>query len=104
MTTATQSTADIAKARLFGAGGLRDEYTHIATRGRMSDSESVEWRALDLGHRMSMLLLAGVDGDLVALADRDWRELPATERDAIKREVRAAKAAFSRLVALSGRW
>ncbi len=99
-----QNTAETAKARLFGAGGLRDEYVQLATRGRMSDSESAEWRKLDLGHKMAMLLLAGVDGDLVALADRDWRELPKVERDAIKAEVRAAKLAFSRVVALSGRW
>ena len=101
---AAQSSAAIAKARLFGPAGLRDEYIQLATRGRMSDSESAEWRKLDLGHKMAMLLLAGVDGDLVALADRDWRELPKVERDAIKAEVRAAKLAFSRVVALSGRW
>ena len=53
---------------------------------------------------MAMLLLAGVDGDLADLATRDWRELPGPEREAIKSEVRAAKAAFSRLVSLSGRW
>jgi hypothetical protein len=83
---------------------LRDEYTNLATGGRVSDSESREWAALDTGHKMSMLLLAGVDGDLVELSNRDWRELPAPERDTIKREVRSAKAAFSRLMALSGRW
>lgn len=37
---------------------------------------------------------AGVDGDLADLATRDWRELPGPEREAIKSEVRAAKAAF----------
>lgn len=101
---AAQNTAALAKERLFGQGGLRDEFTKLATGGRMSDSESAEWRKLDLGHKMAMLLLAGVDGDLVTLADRDWRELPKVERDAIKAEVRAAKLAFSRVVALSGRW
>ena len=101
---AAQSTAALAKERLFGVGGLRDEFTKLATGGRTSDSESREWSALDAGHRMAMLLLAGVDGDLGELAQRDWRELPPLEREAIKYEVRAAKAAFSRLMALSGRW
>ena len=101
---AAQSSAAIAKARLFGPAGLRDEYIQLATGGRMSDSESLEWAKLDTGHKMAMLLLAGVDGDLVDLTKRDWRELPGPERDAIKREVRAAKNAFSRVVALSGRW
>ena len=98
------NTAATAKARLFGPGGLRDEYTQLATRGRQSDSESREWSGLSVGHRMAMLLLAGVDGDLADLATRDWRELPGPEREAIKSEVRAAKAAFSRMVSLSGRW
>ena len=101
---AAQNTAALAKERLFGQGGLRDEFAKLATGGRMSDSESIEWAKLDLGHRMAMMLLAGVDGDLGELAQRAWRELPPTEREAIKAEVRAAKAAFSRLMALSGRW
>lgn len=104
MSGAAQNTAALARERLFGPGGLRDEYTKLATGGRVSDSESREWAGLETGHKMAMLLLAGVDGELVELASRDWRELPAPERDTIKREVRSAKAAFSRLMALSGRW
>lgn len=101
---AAENSAAVAKARLFGPGGLRDEYTKLATGGRVSDSESREWAALDPCHRMAMLLLAGVDGELTDLAQRAWLELPTPEREAIKVEVRAAKAAFSRLMALSSRW
>lgn len=104
MTRPTNNTAAIAKQRLFGPGGLRDEYTQLATGGRVSDSESREWLGLDPAHRMVLLLLAGVDGDLVALANREWREMPPPEKEALKREVRGVKSAFSRLLALSGRW
>ena len=85
------------------AGGRKDLRVNRCGK-TVADSESLEWAKLDTGHKMAMLLLAGVDGDLVDLTKRDWRELPGPERDAIKREVRAAKNAFSRVVALSGRW
>ena len=104
MSGATQNTTALARERLFGPGGLRDEYTKLATGGRVSDSESREWAGLETGHKMAMLLLAGIDGDLVELSGRAWRELPVTEREIIKVEVRSAKAAFSRLMALSSRW
>ena len=50
------------------------------------------------------MLLAGVDGDLGALAQRHWRELPEPERVALKAEARFARREFSRLHALTGRW
>lgn len=90
------------KAQLFGP--LRDEFVKRATRGRVSDAEALEWARLDQGHRMAMLLLAGIDGDLSALSLRAWRELPEPERQAIKAQVRQAKRAFSAVAALSGRW
>ena len=90
------------KARLFGP--LRDEFVQRATRGRVSDAEALEWRRLDQGHRMALLLLAGIDGDLSVLSLREWRELPEPERQAIKDQVRHAKRAFAAVAALSGRW
>lgn len=88
--------------RLFGQ--LRDEYVKLASNGIFQDAESLEWGRLSHWHRMALLLLAGVDGDLVALAKRRWRELPELERIAVKSEARLARDAFGRLYALAGRW
>lgn len=90
-----------AKAKLLR---LRDEFVARDTGGRHQTAESQEWARLDVGHRMAMLLLAGIDGDLQELAQRDWREMPHPEQQAIRCEIRAAKKAFSGLMALAGRW
>lgn len=95
-------TVEACKARLFGP--LRDEFVKRATRGRLSHAEDAEWSRMDQGLRMAMLLLAGVDGDLVALSHRAWRELPEPERQAIKAQIRHAKRSLSAVSALSGRW
>ena len=83
---------------------LQDEFVQRATKGRYSDAESLEWARLSHEHRMALMLLGGVDGDLVALANRDWRELPDPEREAIKAEARRARKVYGALFALSGRW
>jgi len=92
--------------RLFGVGNgsLRDEFVKAATKRQWSDAESREWARLSETHRMALMLLAGVDGDLGALAQRHWRELPEPERMALKAEARFARREFSRLHALTGRW
>lgn len=93
-------------ARLFGVGNgsLRDEFVQMASQKRWSDAESREWGHMAETHRMALMLLAGVDGDLGALAQRHWRELPEPERMALKAEARFARREFSRLHALTGRW
>jgi hypothetical protein len=83
---------------------LRDEFVRRASHQRWSDAESREWAQLEHGLRMSLLLLAGVDGELAELSHRDWRELPEAERTAIKREARAARRGFEALHALTGLW
>lgn len=83
---------------------LRDEFVQRASKQRWSDAESREWARLEHGLRMSLLLLAGVDGELTDLSHRDWRELPEAERMAIKREARAARQGFQALHALTGLW
>lgn len=92
--------------RLFGVGNgsLRDEFVTISSQKRWSDAESREWARLSETHRMALMLLAGVDGDINALAQRTWRELPEPERLALKAEARFARTEFSRLHALTGRW
>lgn len=92
--------------RLFGVGNgsLRDEFVKAASKKQWSDAESREWARLTETHRMALMLLAGVDGDLGVLAQRHWRELPEPERIALKAEARFARREFSRLHALTGRW
>ena len=96
------ATVEGCKAYLFGA--LRNEFVQRASGGRESDAESLEWTRLEQGHKMALLLLAGIDGDLAALSHRAWRELPEPERQAIKSEARAMKKSFGAVSALSGRW
>lgn len=84
---------------------LGNEALSRATKGRWSDAESREWNTMDLGPRVCLLILAGVGDDfgaLSALADRDWREMPPPERDAIKQQVRAMRAAMSKVSNLAG--
>jgi hypothetical protein len=92
--------------RLFGVGNgsLRDEFVKIASQKRWSDAESREWARMAETHRMVLILLAGLDGDLGALAQRGWRELPEPERERVKAEARFARREFARLHALTGRW
>jgi len=46
-------------------------------------------------------MLAGVDGDVDILADRDWRELNPVEERAVKSAIRQMKNAMSGIVALA---
>lgn len=82
----------------------RDEALQRASNQRWSNAESKEWAALSREHRMSLHLLAGIDGDLPTLALREWRELPGPERAAIKAEVRAMRDAMKGVFSLSGNW
>lgn len=65
------------------------------------DAENSEWHALPVRIRMALLLLCGVDGDLDALANRDFQAMPPPERQAIKTEVRLAKKYFAGTRALA---
>lgn len=85
---------------------LQNEALSRASRGRWSDVEAREWGNMDLGHRVCLLILAGV-GDsfdtLSALAQRDWREMPPPERDAIKLQVRSMREGMAKVFSLAGR-
>jgi hypothetical protein len=82
---------------------LQDEACHRASSGRLSTAESREWTAMPVHFRMAMILLAGLDGEIEDLAQRDWREMPPPERDAIRRQIRALRAALSQVPALAMR-
>lgn len=86
---------------------LQNEALKRSTHGRWSDAESREWKSMDLGLRVCLLILAGVGDsleDLSALADREWREMPPPERDAIKCQVRGIRATMGKVFSLAGSW
>lgn len=82
---------------------LRKEFRKKSGHGYI-DAENSEWHALPVRIRMALLLLCGVDGDIDALANRDFQSMPPPERQAIKTEVRLAKRHFERVRALGSVW
>lgn len=82
---------------------LRDELLQKASGGVWMDGESREWARVSHEHRMMVMMLAGISGDLDALAARAWREFTPAERAAVKGEMRAAKRTFSAVAALCSR-
>ncbi|WP_284336738.1 hypothetical protein [Comamonas sp. NoAH] len=82
---------------------LRDRLLQKASAGRWHDAESKEWSHIGHEQRVMLMMLAGIDGDLDALAARAWREFTPPERAAIKSEIRAARRTFSRVAALCSR-
>lgn len=60
-----------------------------------------EWGLLHSSHRLALLLLAGVDGDISQLAQRAWRELPNAERLAIASAARTLKRSLAPLHCLT---
>lgn len=82
---------------------LREKYRRQSGQGYIQ-AENQEWFALPEDLRMAILLLARIDGDLQALAHRDWRETPPPERAAIKAVSRSVKRHCGRLVALASLW
>lgn len=81
----------------------RDALLAKASAGVWFDGEGREWSGISHEQRMMLMLLAGIGGDLEALAVRAWREFTPPERAAIKTEVRAAKRTFSNVAALCSR-
>lgn len=81
----------------------RDGLLRKASLGMWFDGESREWARIGHEHRMMVMMLAGISGDLDVLASRAWREFTPAERDAVKSEMRAAKRTFSAVAALCSR-
>lgn len=82
---------------------LRNGLLQKASGGVWMDGESREWARVSHEHRMMVMMLAGISGDLDALAARAWREFTPAERAAVKGEMRAAKRTFSAVAALCSR-
>lgn len=71
---------------------LREIADHIRAdiAGRVPVSASAcEWARLNLSHRMAVLLLCGMDGELSVLARRSWQEFTPVEKSAITVELRS---------------
>lgn len=81
----------------------RDELLRKASAGVWFDGESREWARVSHEHRVMVMMLAGIDGDLETLAHRAWREFTPAERDAVKSQMRLAKRTFSAVAALCSR-
>ena len=81
----------------------RDELLRRASLGMWVDGESREWAHVGHEHRVMVMMLAGIDGNLEALATRAWREFTPAERDAVKCQMRLAKRTFSSVAALCSR-
>ena len=82
---------------------LRDEFVAIASRGRYSSAAALEWARLRSEHRMALLMLAGVEGDLGDLAVRAWLEIAEPERMQIRTAARNLQEDVRPLAALVGR-
>jgi hypothetical protein len=81
---------------------LRDEAAVRAAGEKPTTSlESIEWKKMHIYTRSCLLLFAGVDGDLEALASRDWHELPQPERVQIVLGIRSLRSELLGLVALA---
>ena len=72
-------------------------------RERYGCERSREWARLIPEHRMVLLILAGLDGDLGALARRAWSEFTPGERVAVQVGLRALTLSMSQCVALNVR-
>lgn len=83
---------------------LRDEIVAKQSRGRLPCARSAEWSALPVELRMAYMMVAGIDGDLSALAVRAWPEFTPPEREAIRSTLRGFAQAARASVALVSRW
>lgn len=89
------------RARLLA---IRDEIINAKSRGRSPCARSAEWAALPAEVRMAYMMVAGIDGDLSALARKAWREFTPPEREALRSTVRMFDKAARSSVALASRW
>lgn len=82
---------------------LRDAANEIRAnieKQRYACARSREWAVMVPEHRMALLMLAGVDGDLGGLARKAWQEYTPGERVALQVAIRAMAASLDAAVAL----
>lgn len=61
---------------------------------------SIEWGNMPAAHRMAVLLLGGMDGDLGQLSRRAWPEFAPPEQDCIAVALRSLHASIGNCYAL----
>lgn len=66
------------------AMALRDNIAAQESAGRHRCARSQEWAALTLETRMAVLLLAGMEGELLALSRKAWEEFTPPEKMAVQ--------------------
>lgn len=64
---------------------------------------SVEWGGVPLAHRMAVLLMAGIDGDLQDLARKAWAEFTPAEKNSVGVAMRSLHASLHACNALRAR-
>lgn len=82
---------------------LRDEMQARATQGRFTSAAAREWETLPTEWRMALLLIGevGDEADVAELSRRSWKELPHTEREAVRMAVRCGRRHIGRLRAIA---
>lgn len=63
---------------------LRDQLAAQDSGGRHRCARSQEWATLTLETRMAVLLLAGMEGELLALSRKAWPEFTPPEQMAVQ--------------------
>jgi hypothetical protein len=80
---------------------IRQKLREIADKARAEIQQragrclrGIEWGNIPLAHRMAVLLMAGVDGDLQELARKSWPEFTPGERESIAVAIRSMHASL----------
>ena len=88
------------RAKLYA---LADQYAKQISGAKHACTRSREWSILALEIRMAVMMLAGIDGDLSALARRAWQEFTPPERTAVQVAMRGLHRGLGQTMALRGR-
>lgn len=95
--TCRTSTSERERARL---DALALDIRADIEKKRYSCARSREWALMLVEHRMAILMLAGIDGELGALARKAWVEFTPDERGAIQVAVRSLARSLEAATAL----
>lgn len=79
---------------------LRDEFAVKVAQFVKPDAPSLEWARLSREHRIIFLMLAGIDGEVEAIALQDWQEFTPPEQVAIQVMIRGMMRALDGVAAL----
>lgn len=82
---------------------LRDEAKLRADNSSRSCCLSHEWAGMSREHKIVFLMLAGVDGEVDAIAGRDWKEYAPPEIAALQLSIRQMQRSMLHVTALTRR-